>query len=339
MRMCPALAAQGHSVTLHTPRGEPAQVDDFTYYGAPRSFEIVKHRRFQVRVAAALLYAAQTRAYFQRTTLPELFYARDIYSLAAVASLGVPFCLESHWRPKNAVQLRVERWLLGLPNCRKVVLISEALRDIYRELFPWFPPQKLVVAHDAADEQPTADPNAQRSGGRLQVGYVGSFFKGYGIELVPRLAELRSDFDFHVFGGDPDAVSAYRSANRQLSNLEFHGFVQPSQLAQAYAKLDVVLAPYQAGTPHIGWISPMKLFEYMSHAKPTVCSDFPVMREVLRHEQNALLVGADDEQAWCDALTRLVDPELRRRLATQALADLRASHTWAARARHVLQGL
>lgn len=341
MRMCPAMARLGHSVALHVPRGTDLAVeDDFRYYGAERTFEIVKHTRHRVRVLGALHYAGSMPLYFRRLGWPDLFYAREVYSLGAVAKSGVPFCFESHWRPKNAVQLRLERWLLRQPNCRRVVFISEALRRVYAQLFPAFPEDKMLVAHDAADLRPevTLDPE-RAAGGRLQVAYVGSFFAGYGIEMLPRLAQARPDCDFHVVGGDPEAVQAFKERFRQQTNLTFHGFVPPSQLAALYASFDVLVAPYQRSTPHIGWISPMKLFEYMAHGRAIVCADHQVLREILSDEQNALLVPAESLSAWCGAIDRLQDRELRAKLARSALERVRHEHTWDKRARDVLAGL
>lgn len=84
----------------------------------------------------------------------------------------------------------------------------------------------------------------------------------------------------------------------------------------------------------------MKMFEYMAAGKAIVSSDLPVLREVLTHERNALLVPPDDVDAWATAVKRLIDdPELRRRLGETARADLLAHYTWEARAKKVLAGL
>ena len=108
----------------------------------------------------------------------------------------------------------------------------------------------------------------------------------------------------------------------------------------------MVLAPYQAKveTEHgldIGrWMSPLKLFEYMSEGKAIVASDLPVVREVLKHGSNALLVPSNDVVAWGNAIDLLrQNPSLQQRLGQQALDDFRANHTWKRRAQLVLEGL
>ena len=79
----------------------------------------------------------------------------------------------------------------------------------------------------------------------------------------------------------------------------------------------------------------MKLFEYMSFAKPIVASDLPVLREVLTPGENALLVEPDDVAGWVCALRRLMDDPDERR----ARAAFRANHTWRIRASRILDAL
>ena len=80
------------------------------------------------------------------------------------------------------------------------------------------------------------------------------------------------------------------------------------------------------------YTSPLKLFEYLTMGRPIVASDLPAMREVLTHEETALLVTAGDPQALALAVRRLADaPVLAARLATGARM-LAAAYTWDRRA-------
>jgi glycosyltransferase involved in cell wall biosynthesis len=63
-----------------------------------------------------------------------------------------------------------------------------------------------------------------------------------------------------------------------------------------------------------------------------VASDLPALREVLTHEDTALLVPPGDPAALARALTRLADdPTLAASLAARARA-LAPGFTWSARA-------
>lgn len=87
-------------------------------------------------------------------------------------------------------------------------------------------------------------------------------------------------------------------------------------------------------------MSPLKLFEYMSAKKAIVCSDLPVLREILQDGSTALLVSPLDLNAWKAALLRIRDePGLRQAIATEAHRKFLQSHTWSKRAETVLEGI
>lgn len=340
MRMCDAMAGLGHEVTLHVRQGPEQTDDDFRFYGTKHSFRIAKHARPKIRGVGALAYGGLVARHLSRNVPPDLIYAREIYALRFAAGLKIPIIFESHWKPKHWLQRQLESSIFRLPHFRRAVFISEALRRIYRDEFPWLSASQTVVAHDAAD-LPSAPQRGQRasSHGRLQVGYVGGFLPGYGLQLIEALARAMPQIDFQVVGGQDTDILDWRSRTHDVPNMTLHGFVAPSQLAERYAQFDVVIAPFQSTTAHIHWISPMKLFEYMSFAKPIICSDFPVMREIIEDGVDGLLASPADLASWQSAIARLKDPALRLSLGERAFRKLSARHTWTARAREVLAGV
>jgi glycosyltransferase involved in cell wall biosynthesis len=87
-------------------------------------------------------------------------------------------------------------------------------------------------------------------------------------------------------------------------------------------------------------MSPLKLFEYMAWGKPILCSDLPVLREVIEDRRNGLLLPPDDPAKWVAALNRLVaNPAEGERLGKNARSDFLTRHTWRQRADRVLDGL
>jgi glycosyltransferase involved in cell wall biosynthesis len=75
----------------------------------------------------------------------------------------------------------------------------------------------------------------------------------------------------------------------------------------------------------------------MASGTPIVASDLPSLREVLRHNENAILVEADDAKVLANGITLLLnDRALADRLAAAARKDVEAM-TWAARAQQVIR--
>ena len=74
------------------------------------------------------------------------------------------------------------------------------------------------------------------------------------------------------------------------------------------------------------FMSPLKIFEYMSHKKPMIASDFPVIREVL-NEKNSILVDCDDIDSWVSSINELRNANRIEAIANQALSDFN-KYSW-----------
>jgi len=73
----------------------------------------------------------------------------------------------------------------------------------------------------------------------------------------------------------------------------------------------------------------------MASGRPSVASDLPSLREVLRNEENALLVPPGDTKALAASLQRLADePETAARLAARAAEEVKR-YSWDERGRRL----
>jgi glycosyltransferase involved in cell wall biosynthesis len=248
------------------------------------------------------------------------------------------------------LQRRDERWLfrrmIGAPGFRQMSVNCGSLARCILEQVPELE-GRIIVAHNGADELAKDLVPADLGGrGRPQVGYVGQLYPGKGFEIIRRLADQVPDADFHVVGGEQKTIDLLRADSTLPRNLHLRGFVPPAETERLCLAFDVLLAPYQSAVHIAGggetaaWMSPLKVFGYMAAAKPILCSDLPVLREVVEDGRNGLLVPPDDVDAWSTALRRLLDDSaLRQSLGNTAKADFLARHTWRQRASRVLEGL
>jgi glycosyltransferase involved in cell wall biosynthesis len=351
MKMCAAFRRTGHEVTLlvpNRPGRDVAVADVFEYYGVDCRFKVglLPWRRFPGRSYAYALGAALRL----RRMNADLVYTRFLIGAAAAVHLGSRVVFETHARPAEQSPLGelLLRSMAAHSRLARLVVISEALREDCATRTPGVA-SKLVVAHDGADPLPPDAVPASLGGtkGALAVGYVGQLYAGKGMELIARLAPLCPWAQFHVIGGTPADVELWKTRTQSISNLHLHGFVPPSQVPRHLRALDVLLAPYQRTVAVFGgggdvakWMSPLKLFEYMASGRPIICSDLPVLREIVEHERTALLCDPEDVAAWSAALARLRDEApLRLSLAQSALERFESHYTWTARAKRVLDGL
>ncbi|OYR69599.1 hypothetical protein DJ79_02600 [Halorubrum ezzemoulense] len=344
MEMCESIAHAGHRIRLFGSYGDLNAKDMYNFYGVDDCFELTRCERPSIGRVGNLAYAYRVAKRVRNAPTPDLLYSRYIYPLAMLRNECSSLIYEAHQPPAHRFGRAAEKWVFQSEAFDFVVVISNALREKYKEVFPFLSDDDIVVAHDAAGvpkqlgkavEIPARDE-------RLQVGYIGSLYEGKGMEVIISLADRIPDADFHVVGGNKERVRKWKNQT-DTTNLHFHGFVPHGELGDYYVDLDVLLAPYQRTVrPSSGkgdlsqWMSPLKLFEYMSVGKAIISSDLPVLREVLNHEKNALLVPPDSIDDWVRAIETLQSDEKREELGQNARADYESQYTWDARVERIL---
>lgn len=347
MRMCQALSKQDFSVCLYAPRFSDDEYDDiessiFDYYGVSENFAIKKFKWFSFR-GRSTIYSVMASLH-ARLAGTQLVYARDLKTGAFCAKLGLPVVYEAH--SPISTENRLFRNLHLSKNFSRLVVISDALRKIFESTYPKLA-GKIVVAHDAADFVEIENYGNNAAGDRLRAGYVGHLYKGRGIDLIIDLAERCPWIDFEIVGGMDSDIDFWKAHSGDRDNIHFYGHLPYRQAAEIRQNCDILLAPFArklevsgGGSDTSGWMSPMKVFEYMAAGKAILCSDLPVLREVLEHEQTALFCEAENAEDWQAALERLRDdPMLMSRIGKQARDKLERNYTWSSRAKTVLANL
>lgn len=347
MKMASAFAGNGCDVQLVGWRGSDESDGMYDYYGVKRDFGVTlmpnPGKGFSGRIRHFWYPAIQAWA-LGRSGASQV-YGRNLVGLAFCAMRGLDVMVETHSPPDQLS--RLERWamkyLLRTPRLRGLVVISHALKSRWVE-GGGLSSSRIMVAPDSADAIPE-DLAPKRLGPpeRLQIGYVGHLYAGRGVELVEALARTLPHMDFHIVGGRDEDIALWRQRTADLTNFTLHGFVAPSEADAFRLGCDVLLAPYSKKVTVLGktdttaWMSPLKLFEYMAAGRAMLCSDLPVLREVLRDGTNCRLLPPDDIQAWAGSLQSLADcPESRDALGQAAKEYFLANHTWHGRARSIL---
>jgi glycosyltransferase involved in cell wall biosynthesis len=347
MKMCQAFAQNGHEVVLVAPHKrdslEPGVEDVYKFYGVDECFEIIKLPWLLVKGRGHIYgLLAGLKA---RSLKPDLVFCRNTPGCFFAAKLGLPVILESHSPAEDSglISEWMFRGILNSSRLQKLVVITHALKKYYQENYPVDRVQ-IQVAPDAADPIPEGTPPfvLPNKGERLQVGYVGHLYQGRGVEIIMEIAKLCNWADFHLVGGNDADISYWKIQTQIHKNICFHGFVAPAEAERLRISFDVLLAPYQqkvtttSGGNNVDWMSPLKLFEYMATGKAIICSDLPVLREVVEHEKNVLLCPPDDGSAWQNALERLQhDPALREKLGNSGYNEFVQHFTWKVRAYRV----
>jgi glycosyltransferase involved in cell wall biosynthesis len=349
MKMCQAFAKNGHDVVLLAPDAqgtEPGIDDIFDFYGVKKCFKVEKLPWINSK-SRVIIYGffAALRA---KKLRPDLVYCRNLLGGFFSILAGLPVIYEVHdtFKHSNRFYKGIFDRFLHSKGIKKLVVISKALGDHYRKQHN-IPEHQIIVAPDGADELTEHGDKFPLDIEKLQIGYIGHLFPGRGVEVIYDLSRNCQWGEFHLIGGVQSDVDFWQEKAKDLPNLVIHGFVPHSETARYYRSFDVLIAPYQRQVSVWGgqgdtaqWMSPLKLFEYMAAGKAILCSDLPVLREILTDEENALMCEPENNKSWRQALLRLKEsPTLREKLGNEAKKQLLSNYTWQVRAQRILESI
>jgi glycosyltransferase involved in cell wall biosynthesis len=359
METCHALAMRGHEVRLivrpdtHSPPRDP-----FDYYGLPLSSRLIVERvpasgpQFARRVA--YLSFATGRA--MGTARADVVMTRDLGTAAVLTRMPrvvrAPLVYESHgYAPDVASALpemvttartpgeaRLKRLAQREAAVWKAadgyVTITAGLSRMLQEKFGTR--AHTAVVPDGVRVNSTPD-TLQTPDVPAIVGYAGHLYPWKGVDLLleaiaqtPRASALI--VGGHEVEGDRARLEALTATLGISARVTFAGHVTPAEVPAFLRRATILALPNPASAISTHFTSPLKLFEYMAAGRAIVASDLPSIREVLRHEVNAVLVAPGDSAALARGIDRLLgEPELAARLARNALNDV-DDYTWSRRA-------
>lgn len=353
MHMCQALAKEGADVTLvcdcENKNDDISSI--WAQYGVEPCFAInrvfIPKRMRELGHRLITDYSSWKKAKLEIEA--DVAYSRSSTTLFFIRK-NIRFIYEAHMEPDRITRI-LTSCIMKSPNCIGVVVISEALKKRYLELFPFYPEEKITVLHDAADiaiSENVKKANLCGTPQEVKIGYLGHLYPGKCMEVILPLAEKCSQYYFHIVGGTDYWVDYWKKEveNRGINNVIFYGFVNNADVGSYYSAFDICVLPFSKKI-HIGknkrsdigkWISPLKLFEAMAYKKAILVSNIDTIMEVMEDGVDCLTADPDNIDDWSSKLQSLVDDRsLRELLGNNAERKLSEEYTWQQRSKTVLR--
>lgn len=290
---------------------------------------------------------------------PDVIYMRTMHSpLSVLLSriTRVPLLIEvngdsySHYRARHASAFRlgliklIDR--INFRYCDRIIPISKGLQEMLWQRYQ-VPPEKTVLIESATDPELFRPLNGHTCRQRLgldptgrYVGFVGSFFRHQGIDILidaaPTIVRRFPDVIFLLVGdGIMRQAWAERISKRGLSaSFVFTGQVPYDEVPLHIAATKVCVAPFLADR---GDASPLKLFDYLACGRPVVASAIPPLHDLLSRAQGIASVPPEEAEALAKEIIRLLeDEEAARRLGEQGRQWVLEAHSWQAAAERLL---
>jgi len=307
MKMCDGFAGLGMDVILLLPKNENIKsfyiLKDF--YSLSNNFDIEYLMRLKTDRLSNFSYALSVLIYVLRKLGKKvIYYTRNELIALWLARLGFPVIYETHQfnYGNKSIDSKIQKRVLklsSLPALLFIVSISNMLKMKWLQV--GVPEEKIFVLHDAVDLErffnlPEKETLRKEIGLPIEkfiVTYCGKISKDRGIEILLETALRLKDVYFLIIGGrEKEIINEFKEyvIKRKIENVLFTGFVE-NKIVPKYLKASDVLVMLHTDACLIKDVtSPLKLFEYLAAGKPIIACDLPAIKEILKDEENALLI-------------------------------------------------
>ncbi|HHL39337.1 MAG TPA: glycosyltransferase family 1 protein [Deltaproteobacteria bacterium] len=268
-------------------------------------------RRFDVPIIMEINYTSYTPLARRRSALLKpLAHALD----RRVLRRADGFTVVSGWLRRHLIEL-------GVDEDRIILLTNAADPDVFTPEVPGGPVRER-----------------HGLGGSFVIGYVGGFYRWHGLDFLldvfKRLLDDCPEASLLLVGDGPEREGLRRHAERLgvANRVCFAGNVLHDDLPPYIAAFDIAVLPDSNE-----YCSPMKVFEYMSMARPVVAPDLENLRESFTSGVEGLLFRPGSDASLLEALETLYrDRELRRTMGERARRHVLTEHTWLGNSRKIV---
>lgn len=313
----------------------------YEYYDVEESFKITNMKVNNFNKITPVIYLIKNFLKFNRKLKDSntIFFGRDILTLSIFSIFSNNVSIELHSISNSIIKNLMLKTLIKHKRFKKIIVISEALKhDVINKYKA--DEKHILVAHDGADLQDIDNHESVN-----KIGYVGSINKGRGIELIVSLARKMENLEFHIVGGTKIELMEKLNISEFPDNLILHGYLSQSEIKKFISEMYIMLAPYQQkvgisakNTDTAKWMSPIKIFEYMSFSKAIIVSHIKVLEEIIEPNKNAVFANHEDVKEWELKVLKLINnSDYHQNIKKNAYRTLKEKYTWDKRANNILE--
>lgn len=336
IKMCDAFCSKSNSTTLIIPYIN----NKLNFNKIKKNFLLTSKKKFLVKpilnfkvsnFLTRIIFGYKVANYLSKNP-QELIITRSFISSIFFTLFKIKHFLEVHSEFKGLTKfLMINLKFLDSIYILKIILISKSLnKRIFR-----LNKKKFLILHDAVDIR---NFKKKKFKNNLKTAtYVGSFYKGKGVEFILELADKFKDLKFNLYGESKEKF------NKIPENVKLHGYVNYEKVPKILAKSDILLLPsanIQYGrTKNINianYNSPLKMFDYLASGKIIVSSKRDGICEILKHNYNAILIKEYSVEIWIKYLRNIKCNKYNlKRISINSIKTAK-KFTWKSRVNQIL---
>ena len=330
MKMCEAFSKLGFETNLFTINSKNLS-KTFKDYNVKYKFNIIsifnkfKKLNFLLRIIYSI------KIFSKNFDNESIFISRSVIFALYASILKKNIILELHHEITGFSKF-IYYFLksLGLINNLKYIFLHKQLRNFYK-----IKANKNIVLDDASNIEDFKQIKSKKL--KKTCVYIGSFFEGKGIEQIFRLAKQNKKIFFHIYG-----EKKYLKKVEKIKNLKIFNHVSYSKIPWVLSRYDVALMPYQKkvkGRASIWlekYMSPLKMFDYLSAKMLIIASDLKVYKHILKNNFNCKLIKVNDDTEWSKSINSIFKNSKQNKYLKKNAYATAKKYTWDKRCQKII---
>lgn len=298
VKMCEAFSLLDHDVNLITTNTSRIKSNIFEFYNVKKKFNIFKIENFKDFPLGFKYYYFSIISILKGIKLKsDIYITRNYFTCFVLSLIGKNTIMELHH--DLIEESRIVQFIFKITNylnSRNIVLIiaiTKAIKDHYVNKYNIQENKILVLASGSSIEKKfTFNLNKNF----FKIGYFGSVYKSRGSEMIIDLAKIDKKNKYFIYGNLKHNEKLIKKYN-QKKNIIWRDYVPYKEIPKYLDNMDILIMPYVSSITVAGnvgnitnFTSPLKLFDYLCAGKIIICSNFNVLKEILKDKKNAIFI-------------------------------------------------
>ena len=215
-----------------------------------------------------------------------------------------------NWQPdrKESISYTIQRWIIKSHIANAIATVNGNWNDLPTFITPFHNPsmdtRELAIANNSAKAKKIELP--------FQILFVGRLESAKGVRRIIDIAKLLLDlhiqFQIHLIGDGPERYEIINQVNENYlsEHIQFHGWLERSQINPYYEKSHFILLPSTASE---GW--PKVLSEAMAYGAVVLASNISSIPQIIDRSGAGFAIDPADTTAYSEKIIEMVkNPEL-----------------------------
>ena len=347
MKMCEALSLLGHDVNLITTNVSKVKLNLFQYYNIKKKFNIFKIKNFKKFPLGIKYYYFSLVSILKGIKLnSDIFITRNYFTCFLLTLIGKKTIMELHHGLNE--ESRIVQFIfkttkyLNSKNIKLIIAITNAVKEHYINMYN-IEESKILVLPSGSSIENKFKFNLNKK--YFKIGYFGSIYKSRGSEMIINLAKIDSRNKYYIFGNFKNNEMLLKKSDFE-KNIFCKNYIPYKEIPKYLEKMDVLIMPYVSSITVAGnvgnitsFTSPLKLFDYLCAGKIIICSNFKVLKEILKKKNAIFIKNYKNPYSWKLEIDKIFNSKEKQLIISRNNYKLSKNFSLKNRAKKIIENI